>query len=65
LAAQLIKGTDASALYFRARRQRQDVRCLGEIRDALAADPDGPTLLLIAPKQTTYQLERQLLTDSR
>ncbi len=38
-------------------------RCLGEIRDALAADPDGPTLLLIAPKQTTYQLERQLLAD--
>src|SRR5882724_8080809 len=38
-------------------------RCLGEIRNALAADPDGPTLLLIAPKQTTYQLERQLLAD--
>src|SRR6266478_921210 len=38
-------------------------RCLAEIRDALAADPDGPTLLLIAPKQTTYQLERQLLAD--
>ena len=27
----------------------------------LAAEPDGPPLLLIAPKQTTYQLERQLL----
>jgi len=38
-------------------------RCLTEIRNELAADPDGPTLLLIAPKQTTYQLERQLLAD--
>lgn len=35
-------------------------RCLTEIRRALAAT-DGPPLLLIAPKQTTYQLERQLL----
>lgn len=34
-----------------------------EIRQALAADPDGPPLLLLAPKQTTYQLERQLLAD--
>src|SRR5579862_2617223 len=38
-------------------------RCLAEIRAALAASPDGPPLLLIAPKQTTYQLERQLLAD--
>ncbi|MDB6065794.1 MAG: helicase-exonuclease AddAB subunit AddB [Pedosphaera sp.] len=37
-------------------------RCLAEIRKALAAEPDGPPLLLIAPKQTTYQLERQLLS---
>ncbi|MDB6019069.1 MAG: helicase-exonuclease AddAB subunit AddB [Pedosphaera sp.] len=36
-------------------------RCLAEIRKALTADPDGPPLLLLAPKQTTYQLERQLL----
>ncbi len=36
-------------------------RCLAGIREALAADPAGPPLLLIAPKQTTYQLERQLL----
>jgi ATP-dependent helicase/nuclease subunit B len=36
-------------------------RCLSEIREALSVDPDGPPLLLIAPKQTTYQLERQLL----
>ena len=38
-------------------------RCLAGIRAALAAAPDGPPLLLIAPKQTTYQLERQLLED--
>jgi ATP-dependent helicase/nuclease subunit B len=38
-------------------------RCLAEIRAALLAAPDGPPLLLLAPKQTTYQLERQLLAD--
>ncbi len=38
-------------------------RCLAGVRAALAAAPDGPPLLLIAPKQTTYQLERQLLED--
>src|SRR5882724_6716107 len=37
--------------------------CLREIRAALVAEPDGPPLLLLAPKQTTYQLERQLLDD--
>ena len=36
-------------------------RCLAEIRAALAAAPDGPPLLLLAPKQATFQLERQLL----
>jgi ATP-dependent helicase/nuclease subunit B len=30
---------------------------------ALGASPEGPPLLLIAPKQTTYQLERQLLAQ--
>jgi ATP-dependent helicase/nuclease subunit B len=40
-------------------------RCLAEIRAALLTAPDGPPLLLLAPKQTTYQLERQLLTDTR
>lgn len=39
-------------------------RCLAEIRAELAASPDGPPLLLIAPKQTTFQLERQLLADT-
>jgi ATP-dependent helicase/nuclease subunit B len=38
-------------------------RCLAEIRAALADAPDGPPLLLLAPKQTTYQLERLLLAD--
>ncbi len=38
-------------------------RCLGEIRAALQAAPDGPPLVLLAPKQMTYQLERQVLAD--
>lgn len=39
-------------------------RCLAEIRAELLARPDGPPLLLLAPKQATYQLERQLLGES-
>ncbi|HEV7927227.1 MAG TPA: PD-(D/E)XK nuclease family protein [Verrucomicrobiae bacterium] len=39
-------------------------RCLAEIRQSLLAEPDGPPLILLAPKQTTYQLERQLLADT-
>lgn len=38
-------------------------RCLAEIRRELRAAPEGPPLLLLAPKQATFQLERQLLTD--
>jgi ATP-dependent helicase/nuclease subunit B len=38
-------------------------RCLAEIRAALAADPAGAPLILLAPKQATFQLERQLLAD--
>ena len=38
-------------------------RCLAEIREALRASPDGPPLILLAPKQATFQLERQLLAD--
>jgi ATP-dependent helicase/nuclease subunit B len=38
-------------------------RCLAEIRDALRAAPLGPPLIFIAPKQATFQLERQLLAD--
>ena len=36
-------------------------RCLGEARQALSASPEGLPLVLIAPKQGTYQLEQQLL----
>ncbi len=39
-------------------------RCLAEIRAELARSPEGPLLLLIAPKQATAQLERQLLANS-
>jgi ATP-dependent helicase/nuclease subunit B len=38
--------------------------CLSEIRAALKAQPDGPPLILLAPKQATFQLERQLLADN-
>jgi ATP-dependent helicase/nuclease subunit B len=38
-------------------------RCLAEIRAALAAAPEGKPLILLAPKQATFQLERQLLAD--
>ncbi|HXS69410.1 MAG TPA: helicase-exonuclease AddAB subunit AddB, partial [Candidatus Polarisedimenticolia bacterium] len=38
-------------------------RCLSEIRAALKAAPDGPPLILLAPKQATFQLERHLLAD--
>jgi ATP-dependent helicase/nuclease subunit B len=38
-------------------------RCLDEIRTALRAAPDGPPLILLAPKQATFQLERQLLAE--
>jgi ATP-dependent helicase/nuclease subunit B len=38
-------------------------RCLAEIRAALAATPEGNPLILLAPKQATFQLERQLLAD--
>ncbi|MBI4660708.1 MAG: PD-(D/E)XK nuclease family protein [Verrucomicrobia bacterium] len=38
-------------------------RCLAEIREALLAAPDGPPLIFLAPKQATFQLERQLLAD--
>ncbi len=38
-------------------------RCLAEIRAALRDDPRGPPLVLMAPKQATFQLERQLLAD--
>ena len=36
-------------------------RCLSEIRSELAAFPEGSPLIFLAPKQSTYQLERHLL----
>ena len=38
-------------------------RCLAEIRAALKKTPEGTPLIFLAPKQATFQLERQLLTD--
>jgi ATP-dependent helicase/nuclease subunit B len=37
--------------------------CLQEIRQALLENPEGPPLIFLAPKQATFQLERQLLAD--
>ena len=37
--------------------------CLAEIRAALRENPQGPPLIFLAPKQATFQLERQLLGD--
>lgn len=36
-------------------------RCLEEVRQELLADAEGPPLIFLAPKQATFQLERQLL----
>jgi ATP-dependent helicase/nuclease subunit B len=38
-------------------------RCLAEIRAELLKSPEGLPLVLLAPKQATFQLERQLLAD--
>jgi ATP-dependent helicase/nuclease subunit B len=38
-------------------------RCLAEIRAALKKNPEGAPLIFLAPKQATFQLERQLLAD--
>jgi ATP-dependent helicase/nuclease subunit B len=38
-------------------------RCLAEIRAELKRSPEGPPLLFLAPKQATFQIERQLLGD--
>jgi ATP-dependent helicase/nuclease subunit B len=39
-------------------------RCLAEIRAVLKKNPAGDPLIFLAPKQATFQLERQLLADS-
>jgi ATP-dependent helicase/nuclease subunit B len=36
-------------------------RCLAEIRDGLKKNPEGAPLILLAPRQATFQLERRLL----
>lgn len=36
-------------------------RCLSEVRRVLVDQPDGPPLVFVAPKQATFQIERQLL----
>ncbi|HEX7576769.1 MAG TPA: hypothetical protein VF430_01890, partial [Verrucomicrobiae bacterium] len=41
------------------------VRCLTDIRAALEKKPDGLPLILLAPKQATFQLERQLLAGAK
>jgi ATP-dependent helicase/nuclease subunit B len=38
-------------------------RCLAEVRALLQAPEEEAALLFIAPKQSTFQLERQLLSD--
>ncbi|HTV39503.1 MAG TPA: PD-(D/E)XK nuclease family protein [Candidatus Sulfotelmatobacter sp.] len=38
-------------------------RCLEEIRACLQAAAEGPPLVFVSPKQSTFQLERQLLAD--
>jgi ATP-dependent helicase/nuclease subunit B len=40
-------------------------RCLQEIRAALKKNPEGAPLIFLAPKQATFQLERQLLADGK
>jgi ATP-dependent helicase/nuclease subunit B len=40
-------------------------RCVGEAREELLSAPDGPPLIFLAPKQATFQIERQLLADPR
>lgn len=37
-------------------------RCLAEVAARLREDPSGPPLILLAPRQATYQLERQILS---
>jgi ATP-dependent helicase/nuclease subunit B len=39
-------------------------RCLADIRTALRQDPAGAPLVFLAPKQATFQIERQLLADA-
>ena len=40
-------------------------RCLADIRAALGENAEGPPLILLAPKQATFQIERQLFDTER
>ena len=55
-------GCNYDFLSVRLARERRFL-CLKEIREALLNTPQGPPLILLAPKQATFQLERQLLAD--
>lgn len=39
-------------------------RCVEEVRAELCRAPDGPPLVFLAPKQATFQIERQLLSTT-
>ncbi|MGV3771258.1 MAG: PD-(D/E)XK nuclease family protein [Verrucomicrobiales bacterium] len=39
--------------------------CVAEIRQALEESPEGLPLIFLAPKQATFQLERQILESSK
>lgn len=39
-------------------------RCIEEIKGALKQSAEGPSLILLAPRQATFQLERRLLADA-
>jgi ATP-dependent helicase/nuclease subunit B len=38
-------------------------RCVGEVRAELLCQPEGAPLIFVAPKQATFQIERQLLGE--
>ena len=57
------KEVRAGAFSPRSAGSGKTFRCLAEIRAVLVASPEGPPLVLLAPKQATFQLERQLLAD--
>jgi ATP-dependent helicase/nuclease subunit B len=40
-------------------------RCLAEVRAELQKNSDGEPLIFLAPKQATFQIERQLLADEK
>ena len=40
-------------------------RCLAEVQAELIRDAEGPPLLFLSPKQSTFQIERQLLSHEK